>query len=301
MTSEPGLQMTAERSGLIVAVLGATGYLGSAIAAELSARPGVELLGVRGVRDLAQAVVVPGVVVYCVGFYGKDQTRLQEANVEQARAAAEFACDVGARLLHVSSSAVFDAVATGELTETTPPQPRSRYGLSKLDGEQEVNDVYPRACIIRPAKLFGGVDPRGRLHVLVRHVIAGRPLPAPESPALWANFVWVKDAAKDIADTAVAANDSGTIHLAATVPWPVFLGLLGKAADRTPARPSVGVERTVGLAAALVERVPPAMRPRRAERVLELWDQRRFVDSRARFGEESLLAGLREVVASVGG
>jgi hypothetical protein len=46
----------------------------------------------------------------------------------------------------------------------------------------------------------------------------------------------------------------------------------------------------------ILERLPADPPPRRAERLLELWDRRVFRDSRDRLGRASILAGLRDVV-----
>jgi dTDP-4-dehydrorhamnose reductase len=282
-----------------VAVLGASGYFGGAILAELRGRAGVDAVALRSPHDLAVQQPTPTVVVNCIGYYGPDRKRLREANVEFARVAAEQAGRQGARLVHVSSSAVFDAIRTGELTESTSPRPRTAYGTSKLAAERDVTAVSPDACIVRPAKLFGGADPRGRLHTLMRYACAGRPLPAPETPVLWANFVWIRDGARVVADEVLSSTGARMVHVASPVEWQTFLSLLGEAIERLPARMPAFLERSLGLAAVLLDEFPRVASVRRVERLLELWDRRRFVDSSGRLGPESVAAGLRDVAGKL--
>ena len=64
-----------------------------------------------------------------------------------------------ARLVHVSTDAVFDGEG-GPYSETDPARPVNAYGESKLAGETAVNDVHPEAAIVRTN--FYGWSPAGR-------------------------------------------------------------------------------------------------------------------------------------------
>lgn len=59
----------------------------------------------------------------------------------------------GARLIHVSTDAVFDG-QRGNYTETDTPNPLSIYARTKLEGEQAVAEANPQAIIAR-VNLFG--------------------------------------------------------------------------------------------------------------------------------------------------
>jgi dTDP-4-dehydrorhamnose reductase len=284
-----------------VLLLGASGYLGRATAARLAERdPPLTLQSARSITEMAIEPAPDDTILNCAGYIGIDRNRLREANVEHVAQVAKVARSAGARVVHVSSSAVFDGIRSGELTETTTPRPRSAYGASKLEGERCVMRLLPEACLVRPAKLFGGPDPRRRLHSLVAHVVAGRPLPAPVRPQLWANFVWVRDAARVLADCVAEPPPETVVHLASPLPWTDFIELLGTAAGRPIRQYSGALEPALRVAVAVLEHLPFDPPPRRIERLVELWDRRIFRDSRNRLGPASLLEGLRDLVSQTG-
>ena len=279
-----------------VHVLGASGYLGAAVARAVEIR-GAEVVRLRGVEGLGDTA--PGdALVNCVGRYDASPAELEAANVGHAARAAEAAAARRLRLVHVSSSAVFDGIARGVVCETTAPSPRSAYGRSKLAGERAVIDRVPEAQLLRPAKVFGGDDPRARLHALVRHVAGGGGLPQPERDVLWANFVPVGSAAYVVAEEALRPS-APVVHLACACRWDTFVDLLGRAVDRRVRRIARPLEAGLAVAAPLLGRAPAGRLPRRAERVVELWDRRSFRDSRGRVGEDRLLEALREVRRAV--
>ncbi|MEQ9859654.1 dTDP-4-dehydrorhamnose reductase [Pectobacterium cacticida] len=58
------------------------------------------------------------------------------------------------RLIHVSTDYVFDGKATQPYTETSPTNPLSVYGKTKLAGEQAVVEAAPNSIIVRTAWVF---------------------------------------------------------------------------------------------------------------------------------------------------
>jgi dTDP-4-dehydrorhamnose reductase len=72
-----------------------------------------------------------------------------------ARACAE----IGAALLYVSTDYVFDGSQGRPYREDDCPHPRSVYGYSKLRGEQLVQGLVARHCIVRTSWLYG---PQGK-------------------------------------------------------------------------------------------------------------------------------------------
>lgn len=275
-----------------VHVLGASGYLGAAVA-RAAAERGAQVVRLRGVEEL-DGTAPDDVLVNCVGRHDASPALLQAANVDHAARAAAAAASRGLRLLHISSSAVFDGISRGVLTELSVPAARSAYGQSKIAGERAVLARVKDAQLLRPAKVFGGEDPRGRLHALVRHVARGGALPQPEYPILWANFIPVGEAARVIADE-VHAPSAPIVHLACPCRWEVFVDLLGQAVDHRVRRLARPVEAALAVVAPALGRLPTGRLPRRAERVVELWDRRAFLDSGRRVEPESLLDALRAV------
>lgn len=69
-----------------------------------------------------------------------------------AYAAREF----GAKMVYVSTSAVFDGEKTEPYVEDDMPRPRSNYGHSKYLGELTVQGLVPDYVIARIAWVFGG-------------------------------------------------------------------------------------------------------------------------------------------------
>ncbi len=82
----------------------------------------------------------------------------------------------GARLLHVSTDAVFDGTK-GNYTETDTPNPLSVYARTKLAGEQAVAAAYPQAIVAR-VNLFG-FSPTGKRSLaefFLYNLLAGNPV-----------------------------------------------------------------------------------------------------------------------------
>lgn len=57
-------------------------------------------------------------------------------------------------LVHVSTDYVFDGSSSTPLDETSPVNPTSVYGSSKLEGEKHILEINPRGAIIRTSWLY---------------------------------------------------------------------------------------------------------------------------------------------------
>jgi len=100
----------------------------------------------------------PDWVIHCAALANldaceKDPDLARELNTEVPRKLAELCQKGGARLLHVSTDAVFDG-QTGGYTEDDPPNPLGTYAQTKLHGEYAVAETNPEAIIAR-VNLFG--------------------------------------------------------------------------------------------------------------------------------------------------
>jgi dTDP-4-dehydrorhamnose reductase len=89
---------------------------------------------------------------------------------------AEVCRQGGARLLHVSTDAVFDG-RKGSYREDDVPNPLNVYAQTKLDGERVVAEVDPQALIAR-VNLFGHSPSghRGLAEFFLYNLIDGKPL-----------------------------------------------------------------------------------------------------------------------------
>src|SRR5215475_2489557 len=79
----------------------------------------------------------------------------QAVNAEGTRRVAEACQALGAWLLYVSTDYVFAGTKTSPYVETDPPAPLNAYGLSKRDGEVQVQAIAPRWAIVRTASVYG--------------------------------------------------------------------------------------------------------------------------------------------------
>ena len=82
-----------------------------------------------------------------------DPARARQINTKVPGKLAAYVARGGARLLHVSTDAVFDG-QRGEYTEEDAPNPLSVYARTKLDGERAVAEANPEAIIAR-VNLYG--------------------------------------------------------------------------------------------------------------------------------------------------
>ena len=77
-----------------------------------------------------------------------DPVRARQLNTELPAKLAALVARGGARLLHVSTDAIFDGMR-GEYTEEDAPHPLSVYGQTKLEGERAAAEANPDTLIAR--------------------------------------------------------------------------------------------------------------------------------------------------------
>ena len=145
-------------------VLGAGGQLGSELARLLGSDSGVAhaQASVTDRESIDRLIRErrPEIVFNCAAYNAVDRAETEldlafavngegPANVAAACAAS------GARLVHFSTNFVFDGLLDRPYTESDAPAPLSVYAASKLEGEQRVLDLLPRALVIRSSALFG--------------------------------------------------------------------------------------------------------------------------------------------------
>jgi len=80
--------------------------------------------------------------------------------------------DAGARLVHVSSDAIFDGTSNS-YTEAAKPSPRTAYGAAKAAAEVAVSAIAPQAAIVRTSLTLSR-DPLDAHTRFILDVAAGR-------------------------------------------------------------------------------------------------------------------------------
>jgi len=134
-----------------------------------------------GVIEQALDETQPDWVIHCAALTNvdaceTDPARAVELNTEVPRKLATYVGRGGARLLHVSTDAVFDG-AQGNYRESDPPKPLSVYARTKLEGERAVAEANPSAIIAR-VNLFGW-SPSGKRSLaewFFNNLSAGKPV-----------------------------------------------------------------------------------------------------------------------------
>ncbi|MGA9533276.1 MAG: SDR family oxidoreductase [Anaerolineales bacterium] len=160
----------------LILVTGASGLLGGNLAADWADQhevhgvfhqhrlviEGVQMIG-ADLADQQQARTVmgkvkPELVVHCAAATDLDRCQREPAwanrlNHDMAANVADAAHRVGAKLIHISTDAVFDGKA-GPWREDDKANPLSVYGQSKQAGERAVLELDGDALVIR-TNLFG--------------------------------------------------------------------------------------------------------------------------------------------------
>lgn len=128
------------------------------------------------------------------------------------------------RLVYLSSAAVYgEDIGNMAIDETTPPTPRSYYGLAKLAAEGLLGKAFgelaaTRLVLLRPTTIYGGDEPGSAYGPagFLKRAVAG------ETITLWGDgselrdFVHVPDAA-EILRRLVFSDFAGTLNLVSGV------------------------------------------------------------------------------------
>lgn len=151
-----------------VMITGAGGQLGKEMAAQAAMRGydtipftsrELDITKVGSVRD-AISRCRPDAVINCAAYNAVDEAerewkRAFLVNGLAVRTLALAANEGGAILVHYSTDYVFDGLSSRPYTIADRPNPLSRYGESKLLGEQAVRDHSRRYFLIRTSWVFG--------------------------------------------------------------------------------------------------------------------------------------------------
>jgi len=174
-------------------------------------------LDVRDETTVATLVdeLCPTVIVHTAAANPREGGDFEMINTIGTRRIARAAADCGARLIHISTDALFDG-KKGNYVEEDSPTPITPYGRSKALAEKEVHDSGAEAVIVRTSLIYGW---RPRLARQVRWIVddleAGKPV------RLFTDElrcpVWVESLAAAVVELA-GMNYTGVLHVAGAQP-----------------------------------------------------------------------------------
>lgn len=107
------------------------------------------------IRDYA-----PDAIIHCAAYTAVDQAeddkeKVEAINVLGTRYIAEASKEIDAKLVYISTDYVFDGEGTQPFEVTDTPNPVSWYGITKYQGELEVQKVLEKYFIVRISWVFG--------------------------------------------------------------------------------------------------------------------------------------------------
>ena len=167
--SESNLEFVREPRRYLVT--GVKGQLGYDIVRELNERGEYDILAIdkdeMDITDKEQVMKIvkaykPDVIFHCAAWTAVDKAETEakelceKVNVEGPKNLADASIEVGAKLIYMSTDYVFDGEKPlDELyKEDDTPNPKSVYGLTKFQGEEEVRR-NPKHFITRISWVFG--------------------------------------------------------------------------------------------------------------------------------------------------
>ncbi len=151
-----------------ILVFGASGQLGTCLQTIASRKEIKNIIFLpeqeADILDLPKLKTVfetykPDYIINCAAYTAVDKA---EDDVEMARKInktgaqnlAQYCKEFGATMVHVSTDFVFEGKHPNLLVETDIAQPINIYGLTKLEGEQDIEAILPQHFIIRTSWLY---------------------------------------------------------------------------------------------------------------------------------------------------
>ena len=167
----------------------------------------------RLVREVRPDVILNAAAISGHETSANDPEQAYAVNVVAAGAIAEAAADVGARMIHISTDAIFNG-ETGNYSEDDEPSPFSYYGETKLAGEQAVRAAVDDHLIVRTN--FFGWSETGRKSVLeffVNSLRAGTSVRG--YPDFIVTSIYIQSLLEAIAELGERGT-TGTVHIASS-------------------------------------------------------------------------------------
>lgn len=151
-----------------ILITGAGGLVGRAVSAHCTAQ-GEGVIGLDhcalDITNESQVKVAfdrhrPDVCINCAAWTDVDGCELdpERAQTMNARGPELLALNcrrLGAALITISTDYVFDGEKDGFYTQRDQPNPKSAYGISKLNGEHRAQIAWARTIVVRSGYIFG--------------------------------------------------------------------------------------------------------------------------------------------------
>jgi dTDP-4-dehydrorhamnose reductase len=208
-----------------VAIIGASGQLGSALVAAFVGRelhtPSHAEVALEDRAAIAAFLdrTQPEVLINCSAFHHVDTCerkpeRAFAVNALAVDRAAEACAARGVAFATISTDYVFDGTLGRAYREDDAPNPRTAYGVSKLAGELLTRRHSSRHYIFRTSGVFGNVGTSNKGYTLIEKVLqqAERGEPTRMVSDMVFSPTYAPDAARAIRDV-VDAQLFGTHHL----------------------------------------------------------------------------------------
>jgi dTDP-4-dehydrorhamnose reductase len=206
-----------------IAITGAGGFVGAALARRFAARHEVVAL-TRRELDVTDAGVVrrvvsrerPDVLINCavvgVDECARDPALARAVNADAARRLAEAAEAAGAEFVQVSTNYVFEgALREGEFyTNGDEARPVNEYGRTKLAGERAARGASSRCHVVRTSWVFGA-GKENFVSTAARKLAAGERVRAVAD--VWASATYVEDLAARVEEI-IERRHHATYHVA---------------------------------------------------------------------------------------
>jgi dTDP-4-dehydrorhamnose reductase len=151
-----------------ILVTGAGGLVGRAVVEHSAARGDEVVARGHAALDITNARAVfaefererPEAVINCAAWTDVDgceldPLRAHEANARGPENLAAASRKAGAILVTISTDYVFDGAKEGFYTQRDDPEPRSVYGVAKLEGERRAQLASARTVVVRTGWIFG--------------------------------------------------------------------------------------------------------------------------------------------------